>query len=121
MANEISAKIRIQLANGQLGLDFNPGLIRINQTTKGVFNVVQAVTTLETTVSLTQIGTPRLVIIRNLDATNYVELGTTSADYPIRLYPSSVPSIFELNTTKTTLYLKANAATCRVQIIALEL
>lgn len=121
MANEITANIRVQLSNGTLIKDFNPGRIQPNQTTKGAFDVVKSVATTETTVALSTITTPRVCVLYNLDATNYVEVGTTTTDYPIRLYPASMPSVLELNTTKTTLYLKANTAACLVQIMVLEL
>lgn len=120
MANEVTANIRIQLANGDLKMDFNPGRIQVNQAAQGLFNSVRSIATTETTVSLTGITTPGTAIVYNLDQTNYCECGTTSADYPSKLRPNGVPAVIPLNTGKTTLYLKANTAATKVQIIVLE-
>jgi len=121
MASEITLNTRLQLANGQLGKDVNPGRIQINQTTQLAFDSVRTITTGEVTVALTGLSTPHVVMLYNLDATNYVQAGVATTVYPFRLYPASIPSIFEINTTYTTLYLAANAASCKVWIIAFEL
>jgi hypothetical protein len=105
-----------------LKLDFNPATITIDQATGVLFDSVRSIATTETSVALTGITTPKVAIIWNLDATNFCELGTTSADYPIKLFPTTtgLPNILTLNATKTTLYLKANTAATRVRIIVLE-
>jgi hypothetical protein len=120
MASEITTNLRVQLANGLLAADFNPGRKQINQTGQGKFESVRSIATTETSVSLTGITTPHVAIVQNLDATNYCELGTTTTDYPIRLRPAGLPAIVPLNAGKTTLYLKANTAATRVLIIVFE-
>jgi hypothetical protein len=122
MADEIISKLRINLINGLLKLDFNPATITIDQATGVLFDSVRSIATTETSVALTGITTPKVAIIWNLDATNFCELGTTSTDYPIKLFPTTtgLPNILTLNATKTTLYLKANTAATRVRIIVLE-
>ena len=112
--------LRVQLTNGVLKSDFNPGRLTIDQTTAGKFERVVSIATSETSVALTGITTPGVAIIYNLDATNYCEVGTTTTDYPIKLRPSSLPAMIPLNAGKTTLYLKANTAATKVQIIVLE-
>ncbi len=120
MANEITANIRLQLANGDLGTDFNPGRIQVNQTTQGMFDCVRSIATSETSVSLTGITTPGVAVVYNLDQTNYCEVGTTTTDYPIKLRANAVPAVIPLNSGKTTLYLKANTAATKVRIIVFE-
>lgn len=123
MANEITANLRLILDNSGLEDDFNPGKIQINQTGQLVFKRVVSIATTETTVSLTGLTTPKVCYLYNLDGTNYCEWGTTTADYPLRLYPygnGGIPNILTLNTTKTTLYLKANTAATRVLICVYE-
>lgn len=120
MADEITVVSRVKLINDVLKSDFNPGSLLLTQTTAGIFDSVRSITTTETSVTLTGITTPRVCVLYNLDATNYVEAGTTTADYPFKLRPASMASVFELNAGKTTLYLKANTATCKVRIIVLE-
>lgn len=112
--------LRVQLTNGLLKSDFNPGRLQITQTNSGKFERVVSIATSETSVTLTGITTPGVAIIYNLDATNYCEVGTTTADYGIKLRPSSLPAMIPLNAGKTTLYLKANNAATKVQIIVLE-
>lgn len=124
MANEITANIRMQLSNAGAVDDFNPGRIQITQTTQGLFSRIASIATTETSVTLTGITTPKVCYVYNLDGTNYCELGTTTTDYPIRLYPygnGGIPCVFTLNTTKTTLYLKANTAATKVLIAVYEL
>lgn len=120
MANEITTNLRVQIANGTLSVDFNPGRIQATQTTLGYFDRVATITTSETTVALTGITTPGIAVIYNLDATNFVEVGTTTADYPIKLMGAGIPTITRLNAGKTTLYLKANTASCKVRILVFE-
>lgn len=112
--------LRVQLTNGLLKSDFNPGRLQITQTNSGKFERVVSIATTETSVTLTGITTPGVAIIYNLDGTNYCELGTTTADYGIKLRPSGLPAMIPLNTGKTTLYLKANTGATKVQIIVLE-
>jgi hypothetical protein len=123
MTNEITANLRIQLSNAGLTDDFNPGKIQITQTGQIIFSRVVSIATTETSVALTGITTPGVCYLRNLDATNYVEAGTTTTDYPIKLRQygvSGIPNILTLNASKTTLYLKANTAACKVLITVYE-
>lgn len=121
MANEITLNARLQLSNGVLVTDFNPGRIQITQTTQLAFDSVRTITTAEVDVTLTGLTTPHVVMLYNLDATNYVEAGFVTTVYGLRLYPSSIPSIFEINTSYTHIFLKANTASCKVRIMAMEL
>ena len=120
MADEVTLNLRMQLANGSLAVDFNPGRLTSDQTTQGYFDGVRSIAMSETSVALSGITTPRQCVLYNLDATNYVEVGTTTADYPIRLEAGGLPNFLTLNDSKTTLYLKANTAACNVRILVLE-
>jgi hypothetical protein len=119
MADEITLNFRMQLANGSDDFDFNPGRQLLTQTTQGRFDSIRSIATTETSISLTGITTPGRFILQNLDATNYVEWGTTTTDYPCKLIATEQHS-GRLNTGKTTLYLKANTAACKVRIIVCE-
>ena len=123
MTNEISYDLRVQLANAGLKHDFNPARVRINQTGQVLFSRVVSIATTETSVALTGITTPGVCVLYNLDATNYCEAGTTSADYPIKLGrygAGGIPNAISLNAGKTTLYLKANTAATKVLITVFE-
>lgn len=122
MADEITTTVSVQLINGLLRMDFKPAKIQTTQAASGLFDSVRSIATSETSVALTGITTPKVAIVWNLDATNYVEMGTTTTDYPWKLFPTTtgIPNVFTLNAGKTTLYLKANTAACKVRIIVLE-
>ena len=121
MAGTIAVTSKMVIVNGNLSVPLDAGRVTITQVTGRLFDVVRAITTTEVSVALTGITTPRVCRIYNLDATNYVEWGTATTVHPFRLYPASCPHTFELNTTTTTLYLKANTATCNVWITVGEL
>lgn len=121
MANEITHNLRVQLTNGSLKFDFNPGKIQVTQSTQLLYDSTQIITTTEVDVTLTGLTTPHIIILHNLDTTNYVEAGFVTTVYGLRLKPSSIPSCFELNTSYTHIFLKANTASCKVRICAIEL
>jgi hypothetical protein len=122
MADEIVTNISVVLRNGFLRFDFKPAKILTTQAGNVLFDGVRSIATTETSVALTGITTPKICILHNLDATNYCEAGTTTTDYPIKLFPTGtgIPNVFTLNAGKTTLYLKANTAATKVRIIVLE-
>jgi len=124
MAGTIIDNTRLQLTHGTLAMDFNPGKITISQTTQLVFDRVCVITTSETTVAITGATSGRVLILYNLDTTNFVNygfIGVATTPYPLRLYPASIPHKMELNTTITNIYLDADVASCKVRIICLEL
>lgn len=119
MADEITTTLKVNLVNDILRFDFNSTKLMLDQTTQGIFDSVRSIATSETSVALTGITTPGIAIIWNLDATNFCEFGTTTADYPIKLRPKGIPNIIDLNASKTTLYLKADTAATLVRIVVL--
>ncbi len=120
MADEITTNLRIQLVNGLLKAEFNPGKDLITQVASGKFESVRSIATTETSVTISGITTPHVCWVQNLDATNYCELGWTTTDYPAKLRPQGLPCIIPLNAGKTTFYLKANTAATKVLITVLE-
>lgn len=63
------------------------------------------------------LGTPGYVFIKNLDSTNYVEIGSTTGVYDIKLLAGEV-ALYRHNSA--TLYGKANSAACLVEYIIIE-
>ena len=122
MADEITTSVSVQLVNGLLRMDFKPAKILTTQAASGLFDNVRSIGTSEVEVTLTGLTTPKIAIVWNLDATNYVEMGTTTTDYPFKQFPTGtgLPNIITLNAAKTSLFLKANTAACKVRIIVLE-
>ena len=116
MANEITSNLRLQLSSGVIKSDFNPGKIQVTYTPLVVFRKRVLITTSEVTVTH-GVTNPRFCILYNQDATNYVEAGTTSADYPFYLRPSSIATQFEIGPSKASIFLKANTASCYVEVL----
>jgi hypothetical protein len=63
------------------------------------------------------LGTPGYVFIKNLDATNYVEVGSTTGVYDIKLKAGEI-AVYRHNSA--TLYAKANTAACNVEYWVIE-
>jgi len=116
MADEITVNLRVQLANSSLPDDFNPGRIQVDQSAVELFKRVVAVGTSEESLTFTDVTTPGLCYLYNLDSTNYVQYGNATGSYIGRLKPSSFPNLLELDGGATTLYLKANTASCQVLV-----
>jgi hypothetical protein len=77
-----------------------------------------------TQVSFTNLSTPALAIVRNLDDTNYVELGVVVSGTFYSLLEIQAgefyPYRFGRNMTKTIIYIRANTADCDVSVEAFE-
>jgi hypothetical protein len=116
MANEVTSTLRLLLSSGVISSDFNPGRIRVTYTPGVIYRKRHLITTSEVTVTH-GVTNPRFCILYNHDATNYVEAGTTTTDYPIYLRPASIATQFEIGPSKSSIYLKANTASCYVDVL----
>lgn len=119
MANEISLDLRFTLSNGNSQYQYVPGTKRIDQAaiggpTPGFVNIG----TTEESVAFAELGTEGTVIIENLDATNYVQVGFSTGVYGMRIKASGV-AMFQMEPS-VTLYLKANTAACKMNILGFE-
>ena len=63
------------------------------------------------------LGTPGYIFIKNMDSTNYVEFGSTTGVYDLKLQAGE-SSVYRHNSA--TLYGKANSAACLVEYIIIE-
>ena len=78
------------------------------------------VTTSEYTFTIsTDVGDCGYCWIRNADATNYVEVGFATTVYYLKLLAGQV-ALFPLVAAQSALYLKANTATCEVEVYVHE-
>ena len=119
MANEITLTARLDITNGF----YAPGSITVNslqvtQTAVGAVEGVQNIGTSEEELGAGGLSTKGWLYIRNLDATNYVQLGFATGAYGCRLRAGE----FALFRTEpaATIYLKANTAAVNVQYRWLE-
>lgn len=119
MANEITITQRIQCING----NFDTGTLAVSgaqfdQAAAGAAGGVQNIGTTEESLSAGDLTTKGWLFIRNLDATNYVQLGFSTGVYGCRL-EAGEPATFRTEPA-ATIYLKANTAACNVQYLWLE-
>jgi len=78
------------------------------------------VTTGEVTHTIdTAIGNAGMCLIINLDSTNFVDVGFATTVYPIRLLAEQA-TLLPLTPATSALYLKADTATCEVDIYIRE-
>lgn len=63
------------------------------------------------------LGTPGYVLAKNLDSTNYIEIGSTTGVYDIKLKAGEF-ALWRHNSA--TIYTKANTAACDLEYILIE-
>ncbi len=63
------------------------------------------------------LGTPGYVMVKNMDSTNYVEIGSTTGVYDIKLKAGQL-AVWPHNSA--TIYAKANTATVKVEYTIIE-
>lgn len=64
-----------------------------------------------------EVGTPGYMIVKNLDTTNYIEIGSTTGVYDIKLKAEEF-ALYRHNSA--TIYAKANTAACLVEYWLVE-
>lgn len=120
MANEITIGSSITAAKGNFKLPRHGGTFRADMSgSSGGIPGLKVVTTSEVSEVFTGITTLGWFWMQNLDATNYVQWGFATTVYGGRMNPGEPAGPFRLE-PGTTLYLKANTATCRVAILVME-
>jgi len=123
VSNEIRIGSSLYCSNGEFKLPQHGGTYQDDQTGEGggvPGNVVA--TTGGVDVSFVGLTTPGWVWMKNLDGTNYVQWGPKSGSnfYPIGRMKAGKPAGPFYIEPGTTLHLKANSASCLVQIVSLE-
>lgn len=74
-------------------------------------------TTEEQLAQIADLGDPGYVLLKNLDDTNYIEIGATTGVYSIRLRSGEI-ALYRHNSA--TIYVKANTAECLLEYIIIE-
>lgn len=113
MANELTVNVQTIFASGSAAHNFSVTK-SITVTSVPYIDIVQYVGTSEESVSFVDV-VPGVVVLQNLHATNYVEVGRTTGVYTAKLQAGE-PALFRLD--GTTLFLKANTTVVPVKIIA---
>lgn len=97
----------------QVGVDTGQEINNITTTGNEVQEGIQEIGTSEEQITVSaDIAQPGVVWIKNLDSTNFVEVGGATGVYFVRLNPGEVNI---LRMTGTALFLLADTAACRVQ------
>ena len=116
MAGTITMQTGITHVNGGLAINVPQKSKAIVQTTQGAFTDTQSIATSDTAITIGSIATLGIVVIENLDATNFVDIGSYVAAtfYPLvrvlagERYPFRVkPGL--------TLYAKADTSAVKIQ------
>lgn len=116
MANELT--VGISLTYSKTGVSETLSLSRqADINTGAVAKATQTIGTVEEQFALVDVADARYIVVQNLDATNFVQVGTAAGAYSIKLKPNDF-ALFPPNAN--ALYLKADTAACKVQILAVE-
>ena len=117
MANELT--LRTSLSFNKSGAEVKRAKsISIDITGDAFTHGIQSVGTAEEElVQGADLGTPGYTLILNLDATNYIEVGSTTGVYDIKCKAGEF-ALYRHNSA--TVYAKANTAACLVEYIITE-
>ena len=119
MANEIYASLNFTARKSGAESTF-AGSFNLTMTGDDMLQATQVIGTSSETINLGDItGAPGGFIIKNLDATNYVEIGGDSGLTVFKL-KLLAGQFHYFQPSSATIYAKANTADVRVQIIATE-
>lgn len=117
MADELSLLVRLAFSKGGASVT-RAESIKVTVTGDAFSHEVQSVGTAEEELAQgAELGTPGYILIKNLDSTNYVEVGSTTGVYDIRLKALEV-ALYRHNSA--TVYAKANTAACLVEYVLVE-
>lgn len=119
MSNEVTLNVIGSLLNGQVRDTFNTGAIACNQNNAGRFGNVQTIATSDTALVFGGLAQPGFVKLRNLDPTNYIQLGPdySGMQAGIRLLPQG-PEILIYLEPGVTWKAKAHTAACKLDVEA---
>lgn len=119
MADEITINLNMRAANGLFKFQPAPVNVSVDQTTAGGGGPGQVtVGTSEETISFGD-TVPGLVMMQNLDTTNFVSYGTVTGNLDFTLSADNEPQLVRLKTTES-LIMQADTASCKVMIQALD-
>ena len=118
MADEIKLSVQLTYAKGSAAATFYPGSINISQAAQGGHFPIASVTTTASAISFGSVGTPGIVVGRNLDTTNSLLVGPTTTStgtyYPFLKVLAGEPFAFRLNGSLWKW--KSSAGTVKVQL-----
>jgi hypothetical protein len=113
MANEITTRTILSVANGNLNKTLINRQKKLNQSTARYNGGVLSIGTTHEAIPLGDVATPGHSEFWNLDGTNFIQLGivVSGTFYPVIRMKADEDARFRIDPT-ATLYAKADAAPC---------
>lgn len=116
MANELTSSVSLTYSKGGAVAAVTASK-QSDITTGRAMDITQLIGTTEEQVTLVDISSVEEVVIVNLDATNYIEVGSATGVYSIKVKAGRL-TLFQ--PAANALYLKANTAACLVRVVAVN-
>lgn len=120
MANEVTVTAQLRVIEGNLDTQRQGAAnVQFDLTGAAVDSGVQNIGTSEENIALVNVSSPAWCFIRNLDSTNYVQVGQDNASTMrelIRL-PAGGIAVFPMDAGLSALRCKANTAACDVYYV----
>lgn len=113
MANELGVTLSVTAAKGNFSFKKSWGRVNSDMAAGGVGPGTLTAGTSEGSVSVTGKG---IVMLENLDETNFIEWGTATGVYPFKMLPGDPPSMVRINGT-VTIYYKADTADSDMDVL----
>lgn len=118
MSSELSITVRLNFSKSGAKVSRTEN-ISVDVTGDAFTHEVQSVGTSEEELAQgADLGTPGYLLVINHDGTNYVEVGSTTGVYDIKLLAGEV-ALYRHNSA--TVYAKANTGACLVEYVLIEL
>lgn len=117
MANElrVTGSLNFNKNNASLSRTLS---IQVTVAGSRPYSDMQNIGTSDETLALGSIGTIGFVCFRNIDATNYIDIGADGSSYPIRLLAGEIAGPLRWN--GAAIHAKANNAACDLQYDIVE-
>lgn len=117
MANELTLVVAMTFSKGGAENQRSES-IQVTVTGDAFTHEIQEIGTSEEEVAQgAEVGTPGYMFVKNLDSTNYIEIGSTSGVYDIKLKAGEI-ALYRHNSA--TVYAKANTAACNLEYWLIE-
>lgn len=121
---EITVTFTLQVANGSYKETYQPGVISIEQAAVGRGGYVQTIGTSEEEVVFGDVATEGYALLRNLDATNFIEYGPHSGGSGGAMVAMGKLKAGEMAWLRLkpgiTLYAQADTAPCKLDVRVYE-
>lgn len=117
MANEITLGVSVAVVKGLMAMARTVTGLQLTMAGTATVQAVKSVGTVKETLDLLGVSAPGYVLLRNLDATNFVEVGE-DADTPFLKLKAREVAVFRM--AGTTLSAKADTAAVNLEYMVLS-